>query len=214
MIKFVLWSYLLKKGLDLSGCQIKAKNLLCHAASEGKTDIVKLLVNHGMDINIALGLGQTPLYYASDKGHKDIVKFLLAHGANYKARFMNGDCLTVAAFRNRVEVARVLLEYEKSDIPHRDLTPLLVKSCYRNYAEMAQVFLEFGANINRLNIQGVAPIHEACLEEVKKVEALLEYGGDLTLHAQNGYPPIFFASQNKSPEVLKYLLEKTVPLFS
>ncbi len=58
---------------------------LIYAAQAGHTDVVKLLLDNGADINAKTKLGQTALIQASLAGDADIVKLLLDRGAKLDA---------------------------------------------------------------------------------------------------------------------------------
>jgi ankyrin repeat protein len=60
---------------------------ILHAARNGDTEIVRLLVEHGADVNFANDRGHTVLYCAGGHGHLDTLRLLLAHGADCEARF-------------------------------------------------------------------------------------------------------------------------------
>ena len=51
------------------------------AAEKGHKDIVKLLLDHGANIDVKDNDGETPIYRAAVKGHTETVKLLLDHGA-------------------------------------------------------------------------------------------------------------------------------------
>ena len=54
---------------------------LCYAANQGYIDIVKLLLDQGVNAQANNNLG---LLWAADKGHFEIMVLLVEHGANYK----------------------------------------------------------------------------------------------------------------------------------
>ena len=58
---------------------------LHHAARNGDTQIVKLLIEHGAEVNRASERGQTVLYCAGGHGHLETVQLLLEHGADRDA---------------------------------------------------------------------------------------------------------------------------------
>ena len=58
-----------------------------HAARNGDTDIVRLLIAHGADVNVSNDRGHTVLYCAGGHGHLDTVKLLLENGADPDAEF-------------------------------------------------------------------------------------------------------------------------------
>jgi len=54
---------------------------LFYSCIEGKTNIVKLFIALGANINVVDRFGHTPIYYAQKNSHKKIVKFLKKSGA-------------------------------------------------------------------------------------------------------------------------------------
>ncbi len=58
-----------------------------HAARNGDTEIVRLLINHGADVNATNKRGHTVLYCASGHGHLDAVRLLLDNNADVDAPF-------------------------------------------------------------------------------------------------------------------------------
>ena len=58
-----------------------------HAARNGDTEIVHLLIAHGADVNVTNDRGHTVLYCAGGHGHLDTVKLLLESGADPDAKF-------------------------------------------------------------------------------------------------------------------------------
>ncbi|XP_028149583.1 acyl-CoA-binding domain-containing protein 6 [Diabrotica virgifera virgifera] len=57
-------------------------SLIHWAADGGSSEILKLLIDAGADVNIKDSDGQTALHYAASCGHTDCVKLLLQKGAN------------------------------------------------------------------------------------------------------------------------------------
>jgi ankyrin repeat protein len=58
-----------------------------HAARNGDTEIVRLLIEHGADVNARSARGHTVLYCAGGHGHLDTLELLLDQGADRAARF-------------------------------------------------------------------------------------------------------------------------------
>jgi uncharacterized protein len=72
------------------------------AAASGSSDTVKILLNHGADVNAREPQwGQTPLMFAAASGRTAVTRVLLAHGADVKA---TGKVVDVSA-RNRLDSA-------------------------------------------------------------------------------------------------------------
>ena len=62
-----------------------------HAARNGDTEIVRLLIEHGADANARNTRGHTVLYCAGGHGHLDTLRLLLNEGTDSDARFTD-DC--------------------------------------------------------------------------------------------------------------------------
>lgn len=56
-----------------------------HAARNGDTDIVRLLLDHGADVNAVTPRGHTVLYCAGGHGHLETLRLLLKSGAGREA---------------------------------------------------------------------------------------------------------------------------------
>jgi ankyrin repeat protein len=71
------------------------------AAWNGHLEIVKLLLEHGADVNAKMeGLG-TALHLAASNGHLEIVKLLLENGADVNAKTEGGYGETAVEIANR-----------------------------------------------------------------------------------------------------------------
>ncbi|KAA8894838.1 ankyrin repeat-containing domain protein, partial [Sphaerosporella brunnea] len=75
---------LLNEGCDVNGRSILEESALQAAASGGHSDIIRLLLEKGADVN-AQGFGgrcQSALEAAVSRGHRDTVRLLLEKGAD------------------------------------------------------------------------------------------------------------------------------------
>jgi ankyrin repeat protein len=98
------------------GTDPKVDEALVVAASRDNTDVMKLLVDRGADVNRVTGnLGFTPLMWAAQMGQTEAVELLLARGAdpNVRERFNGATALVQAASSDRAGVAiiRALLDH-------------------------------------------------------------------------------------------------------
>jgi ankyrin repeat protein len=81
------------------------------AASFGQLDIVKWLVQKGMDINANAGTaGAAPVHSAASDGHLDVVKFLVSKGALLDVSGPERNPLFGAIYGGHLEIVKLLLE--------------------------------------------------------------------------------------------------------
>ena len=87
-----------------------------HWASEGQNprdgSVVRLLLEHGADINVQNNGGRTPLHTASWNGALEVVRVLLEHGADVEVKSEYGwTALQEAADEGHDEVVELLREH-------------------------------------------------------------------------------------------------------
>ncbi|CAF1105763.1 unnamed protein product [Adineta steineri] len=112
-------------------------NGLIVAAEYGSFDILRLLVEAGLDVNYKVegkgeSAGRTPLFCACAAGFQDIVEYLIDRGADVNATEKSGlSCLHIAAVMGHADTVRILCEcganvnqtfrYEEQDTTAYDL---------------------------------------------------------------------------------------------
>lgn len=78
----------------------------------GHLDIVKYLVAHNAEINLANAYNNTCLMISAYKGHTDVVEFLLSNGADPDQQALCGaTALHYAAECGHVDICAALLDY-------------------------------------------------------------------------------------------------------
>jgi ankyrin repeat protein len=101
---------LISKGADIKGRGRDFTPLHCAAMMD--TESVKLLLDHGANVNARDGAGHTPLYKAAEHGDHAIVELLLQRGAEVNAKNVAGDtALHRAAQYGNVSAAQALVAH-------------------------------------------------------------------------------------------------------
>jgi hypothetical protein len=78
-------------------------------AKKGRIDIVRLLLEHGVNIDAVNEENATALMWATQKGHIDIVKFLLEQGADFRIKSKKGaTALGIAERMNNKAMLQLL----------------------------------------------------------------------------------------------------------
>lgn len=91
--------------------QISGNTALFLAAYRGRMDVVKLLVEHGADVNAKDDGDSTPLQDAAWSGQTEVVRYLLEQGAEPDAKDGFGrSALDLAIEGGHTEIATILEE--------------------------------------------------------------------------------------------------------
>ncbi|KAM0541390.1 hypothetical protein ACHAPJ_013263 [Fusarium lateritium] len=124
------------------------KDSIAIAAFYGHEDIVKFLLDHGMDIE-AEGQFGTPLRSASLMNHKSTLGLLLQRGANIKTGELKGNGLYVAALKGHADILRVLIE-EGADVEQKtgSFGTVLQVASYYGHGDIVEILLDAGADVH------------------------------------------------------------------
>ena len=109
------------------------------ACSKGHFDIVKCLLDAGVDPNINSGNG-TPIYAAAKVGHLDLVKLLVERGANYKTVQGGFSPLFVACTQGKLNVVKYLIT--RGANPYGLSPPLVFITCAAGQFDVVKYFIE------------------------------------------------------------------------
>ena len=207
-----------------NGANINTKNkrnvtTLMAFASFGKPEVVKVLIENGAKVNDVDYYLRTPLHYAS-KGKSDgkdrayIAEILLQNQAKVDAidKWPNDTSLHYACKNGDLEVVKVLLKHDANpnaeNVIHQ--TPLIYlsqfsrKSDEKIRAQIAEVLLQHGANVNAVYNDNTTSLHFACRNEVLEVvKVLIKHGANPNAQRYDE-TPIF---ETKDPEIATFLLQ-------
>ena len=153
------------------------------ACSKGHFDIVKCLLNAGVDPNINSGNG-TPIYAAAKVGHLDLVKLLVERGADCKIVQGGYSPLFVACTQGKLNIVKYLIS--RGANPNAfDNPPLVFTACIAGHLDVVKYFVEeMKFDINRTS---------------SGTHALKTDGKDTLM---------YLACQMKKEDIVKYLFEQ------
>jgi uncharacterized protein len=83
-------------------------NALIIATIYGYTEIIKILLANGADVNLMSVDGQTPLMWAARNGKIETAKLLIANGADVNKQSGAYNALEVAVVNGNKEIANLL----------------------------------------------------------------------------------------------------------
>ncbi len=217
---------LLKDGASVDAqSQSGATALIWSATDLAK---VRLLIDHGANVNLATKRRRTALLVAAmSDPSADIVKLLIEKGADPKAMdFLRTTSLRAATLGNDTETIRMLIDagvdVNAADLP--GITPLMMAAGWNGNTQAVQMLLAKGANANAVSrpVMGLPARNGA--SEFGSLTALImaapfgppEMIGDLLAAGENpnapdvrGMTPIMLAvaTDHQDPAVIKMLLD-------
>src|SRR5579863_6684268 len=197
---------------------------LMYAAEIGSLDAMRLLIDHGTDVNAQNAFGSTALMWSVSDAAK--VRLLLDHGAQVNTVARSGrTALIVAAFTNpSAEVVKLLLARGAivgvMDVRH--VTPLNAAT-FGNDTATVRLLLEAGADINTPDtFIGLTPLMNAAgNRNVEAVKLLLAKGAGVNAVSKTeglskiqtgtvefgGWTPLLMAAAFGPPEAVNILLD-------
>ncbi|KAN0138107.1 Ankyrin repeat-containing domain protein [Lactarius tabidus] len=183
---------------------------------EGYLEIMRLLLDHGANLNALDKSGNTALHFAASEGHLEVVRMLLELKAGANSLDSKGLTPLQRASRSMREryrdILRLLLDYGANVNAHdKSGNTALHFAASKGHLEVARVLLELKADINSLNEEGSTPLHQAsqCWWKggLELVQLLLKNGAGLHPRDNSGNTPLHFAASRGRLEVTRMLLE-------
>ena len=196
---------------------------LMYAAEIGSVDAMRLLIDHGADVNAQNAFGSTALMWSVSDPAK--VRLLLDHGAQVNTVARSGrTALIIAAFTNpSAEVVRLLLAKgaKVGVMDTRHVTPLNAAT-FGNDTATVRLLLEAGADIGTPDtFIGLTPLMNAAgNRNVEAVKLLLAKGAGVNAVSKTeglpkiqtgtvefgGWTPLLMAAAFGPPEAVNVLL--------
>lgn len=145
--------------MRFDGYAIEGATALWCAAGAGHYNIIKLLLEHGAEVNHSTVTNSTPLRAACFDGRLDVVKFLLEHGADLSiANKFKNTCLMIASYKGHINVVEALLQKgaRTDSLAHCGATALhFAAEC--GHTEIVEVLMDSGAAMLE-NDKGMTPL--------------------------------------------------------
>ncbi|KAK7267029.1 hypothetical protein RIF29_19693 [Crotalaria pallida] len=176
------------------------QTLLHLAVSQGRPDLVQLLLEFKPNVEALSRSGSTPLEAASSSGESLIAELLLAHKANTErsGSFMFGP-IHYAARNGHIEVLRLLLlKGAKVDSLSKDGNTALHLAVEEHRRDCARLLLANGARTDIRNAgEGDTPLHiAASTGDDNMVKLLLQKGANKDVRNRQGKTAYDVATEN------------------
>jgi ankyrin repeat protein/WD40 repeat protein len=216
-LTFSIAELLLKNGASVNSTWTSSdssivSSALANAASNGAVSVVRLLLEHGANVN--LGSYSLPINKAATDDKIEIIDLLLQYGADVNVSNRWGSALHDATRSNQLNAVQFLVQHG-ADLSYTDSfdgSTALGCALKNGHSKIVQVLIEAGAKFpfdtpdkNELFIQSAGC---GCLQQV---EYLIHNGAGIDIC---GTPAILQAAKNGHTSVVEFLLQAGVNVCS
>lgn len=175
---------------------------LQHAAYEGMTDVMQVLLKAGADVNAQCGKWGSALQAAAEGGRLNALELLVSCGVNLNSPSNKAGCVLACIPKSGTECLKFLLD-SGVDINMQDETlgTALHVATVKEYRENFHLLLERGADVNALGGMFGTPLQAACTkwdmfsgenppDVPQYVKRLLESGADPSIRGGHCSTPL------------------------
>ncbi|GKT95992.1 ankyrin repeat domain-containing protein 28 [Colletotrichum tofieldiae] len=207
---------LIEANADINKSCTESKTTPLHEAVE-YPQVVKILLEHGANMNNQAAGGETPLSYAIAENHLETVKIMLADSRNRADLSLNEvhKALAYAVSLNYVEMVSEVLEAGADvNFAGEDCLPLVCLAIALENQTMLRAILEHNPDLSNSDTKGNQVLHYInCETPVESVRLAVNAGASLTALNRFYCPPLDEAiASSCKEEVVRYLLSKDATL--
>jgi len=198
-----------EENIDLSERTVDGWSALHIAVSSNKVEVVKCLLDHGVDKNIE-NEGYTPLYIASQNGFNDIVKLLVEYHANIDQVTKGWSPIQIACSNGHYQTVDYLLSVGANiHLKSAEEYKLLHIATEENNLYMVELLLNEGhINVNAKDSSGWTALHIVARENYYGLaKYLIKFGhADVDEEDRTMNTPLHIASQYGNHTITQLLI--------
>lgn len=152
------------------------RNALMLAATEDKAEIVRLLLEHGAEVNVETSSKMTALECAASSAKPENVRLLLEYGAG----------------KDQKQLASAFVETASADA--------MMHSDQAKYEECLLLLLQYGGNINSPDSYGnyALTLTAETADDSTTIRFLLQHGANPDVKDWSGYTPLKWAQEKNN----------------
>jgi len=185
--------------------------LILTARENGSTEIAKLLITAGANINAKDKFNSTSLELASWRGFSGLVNLLLDNGVELPSEIKELNKLLTYSTEKNLPRLFTLMVAQGADVSGRNPNEgsYLHSASTGGNSEIVEGLINQGLQINEVDKYGWAPLH--CAVSRNRIEAtqiLLDKGADINATTTAGYTPLSIAQDRGYSELAELLIQK------
>lgn len=196
--------------LESGGPVKKENNSIFKAVLGGHEDIVRLLIQHGANVNARGETYGCALLAALIQGHKNIFHLLIQHGADVNQRSrLYGCALHIAASKGDENTVRLLVQHGADvNVQGGKYSSPLLAAVVKGRRRIVRLLLKHGANVNeRFAIYGSALQVASSKGEDEIVRLLIQHVADVNAQGPKYSSAFVAAVAEKRENNIRLLLE-------
>lgn len=194
---------------NLEWCDEGRRTMLHWSVMKEHAPIVKLLLDHGANVNCMDKLGNTPVWLAASNDNETIMELLLSHGAVTDWIDSHGrNVLHMAVTKGHGSLIQRLLSHGVNEklAKYPDVTSLWL-AISKGDETTTQMLLSYGANINGKDVNQSTLLHRAAAEgNENTMRLLILNGADLEATDGDNMTPIWHACLKARGKNLPFLM--------
>lgn len=200
--------------VDIQGQRPRLFSCLHLAAYFGFTELVRLYLDTGINVNHLNGKKDTALLWAARWGHNETVNLLLDRGADTEVVNDKGSTALYWAIRYEFpETVRVLLMKGKANPNTKRklglVAPIIIAAAYGNVEIMSLLLQHPDIDMNVRIRGGEMAVHHAAREGCAQVlDMLIKRGANCNEQDEIGDTPLLLAAKNGHVDIVQELIKK------
>lgn len=202
----LVW-FLIDRGTHFSGLVHLKSNVMIEGAKAGRIGIVRMMLNHGIQVGFQVPGDHDALYWSSHGGHLQVARLLLESGAHVNPS--HDGPLPVAAKNGHLEVVKLLLDF--AGWIHTDTWNACLKGAARE-GHLAMV--RFVCSANRADLSTGRPTSnwgefvELGFDALNSACEMSHYDIVRLLVSEHGYDPCGYGNEGQPPSPMMIALRK------
>lgn len=175
---------------------------LINASKENNIELVKSLLENGVNANLHDKYNITALMMASNKGHISMVKLLLQYGANTDAQDSKG--MTALMYSTDKYITKLLLESGADpDIQNKRGRTALMIASNKEFMDNIKVLFEYNADPNIQDNDGWTSLMDCTYKQNIEIMKLhLQNNADVNIKNKRGFVAYNYSKTEEVADVL------------